>query len=237
MIILLIILFAATTIIGFFYLKGVLSWLVGIFSLLVLAFSMVGLIYHDNTHWGMKEVTTRTSHEIYTAGDPAQAWGLVIKAEIGTNTGNYVFVYRNGIDDKKPETNFKPDTKHIVEAVLKSANYQLTSDSNAKVVTNTTRYEWSNNLAKWLFGVGGEAGDLVKQRSTVYVPKDTWLLLTAAQVEKLQKELPTLQAQMKAQLAANPAEALQLQELQKNNPTAYAAMQVTQIKKILGITD
>ncbi len=237
MIILLIILFAAFVIIGFFYVKGAASWIVGSLSMLLLALSMIALAYHDQTNWGMKEVTTTSTHQIYTAGDKTAPYGLMIKAEIGQNTGNYVLVFRNNANSAKPDTNFEPNQNNIVESVKKSATYQLTDTTTAKVQTTTTRLEFSSNLMKLLFGIGGEQNTLVKQHSVVSVPQDTWLVLTQSQVETLTKKAPQMQAQMEAELKANPAKALQLAELQKSNPKEYAKMQVEQIKQLLGIKD
>ncbi len=47
----------------------------------------------------MKEVTSAKTKEIYTAGETNAPYGMMIKAEIGKDTNNYVLVYRN--DEKK----------------------------------------------------------------------------------------------------------------------------------------
>ncbi len=138
---------------------------------------------------------------------------------------------------KKADTNFKPDEKHISEAVKKSATYKLVDDTKATVTTKTTRRVWSSDFYKLLFSVGGEQNELVKQNSVVSVPKDTWLVLTQNQVKKLSQEAPAMQKQMEAQLKVDPQKAAQLAALQKSNPTEYAKMQVKQIKQLLGITE
>ena len=233
-----IIVFMVLTFVGFMIIKKpALSWTVGIISFILLALSVLGLTLHIRNNWGLKEVTTTTSHQIYTAGDKTAPYGMMIKAEIGKNTGNYVLVFRNSENEAKPATNFKPDEKHITEAVKKSATYKLVAGNKAQVTTTTTRRQWKSNFFKTLFSAGGEKNELVKQHSVVSVPKDTWLVLTQAQVEKLTKQAPAMQKQMEAELKADPAKAMQLAELQKNDPAAYAKMQVQQIKQLLGISD
>lgn len=238
MIIILIILFTLLTFFGFMFVKNRAGRLIaGGLSLVLLVLSVFALTFHFNQHWGMKEVVTTSSHQIYTAGDAKSAYGLMIKSEIGKNTGNYALVFRNNENAAKPDTNFVPDEKHIIEAVKKTASYKLVDSDKAKVVTTTTRRQFSSSWMKLLFGVGGEENTLVKESSVVEVPKDTWLVLTEDQVEKLTKEAPEMQKQMEAQLKADPAKALQMAELQKSNPKAYAKLQVDQIKQLLGIKD
>lgn len=250
MIIILVILFAALVVYGFFFIKNkIVSQIVGLVSMLLLALSMVALAYHDTNNWGMKEVTTTTTSQIYTAGESSTPYGVMIKNPVGTDAANYMFMYRTSpsaqmtahfgtkswpVNDAK--TGLQSYMKdNVVEVSKKSSNYSLVSTDKAQSVTKTTRLEFSSKLMEALFSVGGEAGTLVKQTTTVEVPKDTWLVLTMDQSTKLSKEAPQMQAQMKAELAADPAKAMQMQELQKSDPAAYAKLQVTQIKQLLGI--
>ncbi|MCL2113573.1 DUF4811 domain-containing protein [Lactococcus protaetiae] len=233
-----IIAFAVLTFYGFMFLKKrTVRWTVGGISILLLAASVGLLTLHIKDNFGMKEVTNVTSHQIYTAGDKNAPYGMMIKAEIGKNTNNYVLIFRNEANQTKPDTNFKPDEKHIVEAVKKTATYKLADIDTAKVTTTTTRRKFSSNFMKMMFSLGGEQNELVKQHSVVSVPRDTWLVLTQEQVEKLTKEAPAMQKQMEAELKANPAKAVQLAELQKTNPQEYAKLQVQQIKQLLGIKE
>ncbi|RZI48408.1 DUF4811 domain-containing protein [Lactococcus kimchii] len=236
LIFILIIVFTILTFYGLMFIKNKpVSKIIGGTSLFILILSVGMLLFHIKDNWGMKEVTTSTTHQIYTAGDKTAAYGMMIKAEIGKNTGNYVLIYRNDKNSAKPDTNFKPDQKNIIEAVKKTATYKLTDSEKATVTTTTTRRVWKSDLFKNLFSVGDENKELVKQHSVVSVPKATWLVLTQDQVEKLAKEAPAMQKQMEAQLKANPEKAAELAQLQKTDPTAYAKMQVEQIKQLLGI--
>jgi hypothetical protein len=121
--------------------------------------------------------------------------------------------------------------------VKKSATYKLVDADKATVTTTTVRLQFKSDAMKFWFGIGGQQNQLVSQKSVVAVPKDTWLVLTQAQVEKLTKEAPAMQKQMEAEVKANPEKAMQLAELQKSNPKEYAKMQVEQIKQLLGIKD
>jgi hypothetical protein len=236
MIILIVALFTVLTFVGFMFIeKKALRYAVGGVSLFLLVLSVLGLTYHLTDYWGMKEVTKTTEKEIYTAGDTSAAYGMVIDQEVGTKSGNYVFIYRDKKDDAKPETHFVPDEKHITDAVKKTAVYKMTSDKTAKVVTETTTRAFSSSLMKTLFGVGGEEGELVKEKTTVYVPEKTWLLLSADQAKELQEKAPQMQEEMQAQMAANPEMAMQMAQMQQTDPEGFAAMQVEQVKKLLGV--
>ncbi|WP_252899390.1 DUF4811 domain-containing protein [Lactococcus fujiensis] len=61
--------------------------------------TVIGLTYQITDKWAMKEVTSAKTKEIYTAGETNAPYGMMIKAEIGKDTNNYVLVYRN--DEKK----------------------------------------------------------------------------------------------------------------------------------------
>lgn len=261
LIFLMMIIFTVLTFYGFMFIKNkAASWAVGGLSILILTLSIAMLTFHIKDNWGMKEVTTSTSHSIYSAGDTSAAYGMMIKAEIGENTGNYVLIYRNEKAEKTPATNFKPDAKNIVEAVKKTATYQQVSGTQAKETTTTTRRVWRSNFFKLMFNVGYENKEIVKQHSVVSVPKDTWLVLTAAQAKTLQKKAPELEAQAKAEaaaqqatlekeiaaaptaaakakiMAAAQAEAAKMTAI-KNDPVQYAKLQVTQLRQLLGIKE
>ena len=238
LIILFVIIFMIGTFFGFMFIKNRLArWLVGGLCFLLLVISVAMLTIHIRDSWGMKEVKTADSRRIYTAGEKSAPYGVLIKAEIGKNTNNYVFVYRHDKTSDKPEANFKPDEKNIVEAIKKTATYELVDENKAMVTTYTTRRVWASNFYKLLFSVGGEKNELVREHSVVSVPKNTWLVLTQDQAQKLKQEAPAMQKQMTEALKANPQKAAELTALQKSNPAAYAALQVKQIKQLLGITE
>ncbi|WP_259687397.1 DUF4811 domain-containing protein [Lactococcus cremoris] len=77
MILFIIILVVILMIVGFFYIKGSTGNILGGIATLLLLLSMFGLIYHDNNHWGMKEVTKTTQTTIYSAaGKHSTFWNV-----------------------------------------------------------------------------------------------------------------------------------------------------------------
>lgn len=261
MIIVAIVLFTALAVWGTFFLKGAKGLIVGGIAIVLLALSTLGLIVHDNNHWGMKKVTSTTYKNI-----PVQ---MVMAIKIGSNSGNYVFSYKSNDSDKKPSQHFMPDESNITESVKKSATYEETSDKTAEVKTVTTRWQWSNNFAKALFSVGGEGGELYKQTNTVRVPKGTLAVLTQDQAKKLAANQDKMQAQAKSEQEAQvkaatekaiaeataelpagapasakaeiaqqvqekvQAEVAAKQKALMNDPVAYAQAQVTAVKAFL----
>ncbi|MGM9887117.1 MAG: DUF4811 domain-containing protein [Lactococcus sp.] len=240
MIVLLIVFFSILTYIGLVVIKPLVTRIiVGGLALILLLGSVGILTLHMADNYGTKEVTTTSqSSAVYTAGDLSAAYGMIIKSEIGQNTGNYVFVFRTSATEKTAQVQFKPTTTTIldvVDAVKKSTDYQLTSRQKPVIITKTVRRIFSSTLTKLLFEWGGQANQLVSQHVTLEVPEKTWLVLTQAQIEKLQKLAPQMQKEQEAALKANPQEALAMEKMKTQDPQAYAALQVTQIKKVLGI--
>ncbi|WP_019785059.1 DUF4811 domain-containing protein [Streptococcus sobrinus] len=215
--------------------KASLRYLLGILSMAILGLSVYFLTDHFLNHTGMKVETTTTTQQIYSAGDPSQAYGMIIYKNLGTKTDNKVIIYRNQKDDKKATSHFVPDKKDAIEAVKKSADFELADVKQAQVKTTTKRYVWKSQTAKRLYGFGGENKELVSQKSVVQLPKKTWLALTPDQAKKLSSVAGQMKEQMESQMAANPQQARQIQELAQSDPQAYAQMQVKMIKEILKI--
>lgn len=93
MIVLLIVFFSILTYIGLVVIKPLItSTIVGGLALILLLGSVGLLTLHMADNYGTKEVTTTSqSSAVYTSGDLSAAYGMIIKSEIGQNTGNYVF--------------------------------------------------------------------------------------------------------------------------------------------------
>lgn len=237
MIIPIVALFTVLTFVCFVYIKPPITrWIAGSFAFLLLTGSILMIVFNFTHGFGMKEVTTITEHEIFSAGDLSAPYGLIIKTEVGENSGNFVFVYRNSKDESaKPTPHFQPDTSNIIETTKKTADFKEVAGTKASVKTVTVRRVFSSEWMNLLFGIGGENKELVSEHSTVSIPKDTWLILTQKQAEDLEKEAPELAAEQKAQLLTDPQKAMALEILQKSNPTEFAKMQVTQIKELLGV--
>ena len=205
----------------------------GILSLIVLGGSVYLLTDHFVNHTGMTIETKTMTQKVYTAGDSKLPFGVLVYQELGSKSDSKVLVYRTKQAEKDAKPHFVPDTKHATEAVKKAATYQLADVKEAQVKTTTKRYVWKSKTAKLLYGFGGESGELVSQKSVIQVPKDTWLVLSKEQSEKL----PDIAKKMQAQLAADPAKAQAAQALAKANPQAYAEIQVKALKQALNIKE
>lgn len=128
MIILIVALFIILTFISWFFIKPtIIRWIAGILSLILLAGSLLILTGNFAWHWGMKEVKSTQTQPIYTAGQTTAAYNLLIKHQIGTNSGNYVFVYRTSKDQKSASQHFVPNEDKIIESVKKTATYKQNS--------------------------------------------------------------------------------------------------------------
>lgn len=226
MILWLLVLFTILTFVSFMLIpKKGLRIMVGSFFTLCLLACAIGTSAHLKSHWGMEKKTVTTSQKIYTAGDTKAAAKMLLVKEVGTKSANYVVMYRTTPTQKKASAHFVPDQKHMVEAVKKTATYQETATNEAVVTTKKTYWVWQSKTFKTLFNLEGHNQELIKSQATVTVPKDTWVVLTAAQakiVAQKQKnssasELATQQTQMKQILAKEVA------TYKAQHPTASSA--------------
>ena len=185
MIIIVLAVFAVLTYISWFYIKSAPTRLVmGLISFALLGATVLLLTANIKSHYGMKNVTTTTEKTIYSAGGSKSPAGMLITQELGTKSGNYVMIYADS-EDGKAKPHFVPNKKNMAEAINKKATYKTADVDKATVKTVTTRREWKNDFFKWLLDFGGEGHSLVKQTSTVTVPKNTWVVLSAQQAKQV----------------------------------------------------
>ncbi|RRG17919.1 DUF4811 domain-containing protein [Weissella viridescens] len=231
MIIVLLLLFVVLTFVSWIYIKPVtLRVIAGTISLVLLMLSVWAMTVNFTDHFGMKKVTTTKTTQIYTAGDTSSPANMLLAQEIGTKSNNYVMVYRDKASDKKPAVHNKPDTKHIVEAVKKTATYQTTKGSQATAKTTTTRWRFKNDFYKMMFGVSDQQNQLIKQHTLVRVPSKTWVVMTPSQAKSLgakQKQMP-MQAQQAQQMQMKQAVQAKMMAYMQAHPTATSAQQKAQ---------
>ena len=185
MIIIVLAVFAVLTYISWFYIKSAPTRLImGLISFALLGATVLLLTANIKSHYGMKNVTTTTEKTIYSAGGSKSPAGMLITQELGTKSGNYVMIYADS-EDGKAKPHFVPNKKNMAEAINKKATYKTADVDKATVKTVTTRREWKNDFFKWLLDFGGEGHSLVKQTSTVTVPKNTWVVLSAQQAKQV----------------------------------------------------
>lgn len=249
MIILIMIVFALATFATWAFVKHTSTRIVlGSVLMVLLALSVVGLTLNFSNHFGMKKVSTTTESKVYSASSASPA-GMLITQRLGTKADNYVLVYSKTADAKKPTTFGVPDKKHISTAVNERTTYRLTDKTTATAKTVTTRWEWKNDFYRIMFGVGGQGGEIAKRVKTVYVPKTTWVVLTAEQAKQMQasqaaaQSNPTVaaaqQAQMKTAVEAKVAAYMQANpqasqsQIQAATKTATAEVAAQAIKQSL----
>ncbi|WP_242258555.1 DUF4811 domain-containing protein [Streptococcus thoraltensis] len=210
--------------------KPVLRCLAGSLSLFVFVGSIAMLTNHFVNHTGMSVKTSEKTKEIYSAAGADSPFGLLIKKEVGSDSNNYVLAYRDKPSDKDATAHFIPKTDEPTEAVKQRVTYKEADVDKATVTTITKRYTWKSDFAKLLYAFGGEDGELISREVTATVPKDTWLVVTKNQADKLPDIAKKLQDE---NAKANPKAAAALQKLAKENPQAVVAKQVEDLKTAL----
>jgi hypothetical protein len=226
MIVFVIALLAGLTFWAFMYLKNPLRDILGFFFTILLLGSVVLTTLNFSSHWGMKQASKTKTETIYTAGQTDSLAGMILAQRIGTKSKDYVFIYRDTKDAKKATTHFVPNTKKAANAVKKSANYKLVDADKATVTTKTTRWVWQSDLAKLLFGFSGINNTLVSEKTTVNVPKDTWVVLSPADAKKLAAK-QTQMAKNPEAAAAQSQQAAQMQAGVQAKVAAYMAKHPT----------
>ncbi|MCL2676534.1 MAG: DUF4811 domain-containing protein [Streptococcaceae bacterium] len=247
MIILFIALFTVLTFFGFMFMKSrALQLIVGGLSLLLLASSVLMLTLHIKDNWGMKTVSQTEIHQIYTAGDTKSNFGMLINQELGTNTGNYVLVFRNNESDGKAETHFAPEQNKIdLDAINNTGTFEMTNKGSAEVVVEKKVTQFNNGFMKFLFNIGGQDNKVVSSRSTVKIPKESWIALTPDQAKQLGEKGDAAkkegQAKLEAALKAAPNDQVrqmiqdQANQVQAQQANLSPQENIAQIKALLGI--
>lgn len=186
---------------------------------------LIGMNLHN--HYGMKKVTeVKTHRNVYTAGETNNPANLLIAQELGKKTDDYVLIYRDNKDQKKPQAHFKPDfaKDKQVETVKKSANYQLKDVKKPEVKTTETAWEWENNFFKAVMSFGDDDHEMIHEQTTVILPKDTWVVASPDQLKKLQ-------AKQKASGANQQQQMAMMKDMPKEQQAKMAAQMM---KKMLG---
>jgi len=205
MMILIVAVLAIFTFYSFIFVKhSILRDVLGFLGILLLLGAVVLTTINFHSHWGMKQVTTSTTKEIYSAAPATSPIKMVITQELGNKANNYVLVYRDKPTDKAAKAHFVPDKSDMNKLIHSTANYQVKNVDKATVTTKVTRWRWNSELAKLLFGFADADGTLVKQVGVVTVPKQGWVAMTAQEAKAAAKKAAEMQKEM---IAAKEAEA------------------------------
>ncbi|GEO68186.1 DUF4811 domain-containing protein [Levilactobacillus acidifarinae] len=185
------------------------------------------LTLNFTTHYGMHQVTTVTTQRIYSATGKRSAAGVVIAKPLGTQSDNYVLVYSDHAAGKATP-HFVPNRQSVTTMVKKRATYQASAATQATVQTTTVRWQWRNATAKRWLNVGDQAGELVRQKRLVKVPRKTWVVLSPDQMKTLKK---ALQTEAKATTTASAAQQAAIQSMSQEQRAKLAVKQIKQVLK------
>ncbi|MCI1986313.1 MAG: DUF4811 domain-containing protein [Lactobacillus sp.] len=199
------------------------GWLRGILVVLS-GIVMLGSLYlvnaNDQSHFGMKKVTTTTTRAIYSAS-PSKALPLLLRQDVGTSGKRQVYIYK--LSAKGKATHTKAD-------YLVANTVHTTTGNTATVKTVKTEWVYQNSFYKSFFS-NQNNHKLIKEANTITIPK-TWTVLTTAQAKTLGKQLKKAQnpsAAEKAKMAAAIQQAVVAAKTQ--NPNLTAAQQQAVIAK------
>ena len=194
-----------------------------IFSIaLIGAVALLTLNFTD--HYGMKKVTTVRTQRVYSALGSQSAADVLIAKQLGTQSDNYIFAYREQRNGSTT-THFVPNQKKVTTMVKKRATYQVDKVKYAAVTTTTVRWGWKNATMKRWFNVGVQDGELVSQKRMIKVPDKTWIVLSPSQLKTLQKSMK--------KTAKSPISAAQQAEMRSLSKHQLAVRTVKQLKQEL----
>ena len=192
------------------------SILVAVFGAIMLG-SLVLISMNDTQHFGMEKETVTRTQNIYSASPSAQL-PMLLKQNVGTSGKHQVYIYKLSEKGKVTHTKADYDIHNRVQ----------TGATKATLTEKKVRYTYKNDFYKNLF-FSQNQHELVSQTNTLKVPSN-WTVLTTTQAKALSKQLASLQkpdaatkakmaaaiqAQVTAQIKANPALAAKSQELAK----------------------
>ena len=151
-------------------------------SRIVLA-TITGLVFVGSTalmtlnysqHFGMHQVTTTTSRQIY----PVNAeMPLALYQPVGTSGKDDVYIYKT-----KPS---QTKLTHTQANEYTHSQVKWKKSGDPRLVTTTTRWRFKNDFYKVLYAWSGMDGTLVKRTNTLEYPR-TYVLLTTKQAKQLQ---------------------------------------------------
>lgn len=189
----------------------------------VLSTFFITINFHD--HFGMHKVTNEKTSTLVSS--IPKGFDALMYQPVGTSGKDKVVVYRTS--DK--QSNPKPtSTDKVTNKII------TTSDSKAKLVTKTVKYEYKSSTSRLWFGLAQKA-TRVKTVNYFYVPK-TWMTLTVKQAKALPtivKEISAKNSNAASQAAMKQAGAAYVQSQVKaammKNPKMTSAQQKALVKK------
>jgi hypothetical protein len=165
-------------------------------AIVILGGSLFMLVQNDKNDLGMTKVTSEKQTVIFTAGDSKSPVGMLLYQQVGTNGKDNVYIYKASKNAKKPShTQADEKTTNIVK---------FADTDTATLDVTTVKYEYKKDLDKFLFGIGGNDGKVIKRTNVFTIPKDTWAKLSVTAAKKMAKTMahPSKKAQAAQKKAA-----------------------------------
>ncbi|MDO4903605.1 MAG: DUF4811 domain-containing protein [Limosilactobacillus sp.] len=191
-------------------------------SAVVFTGSSVLMIFNYSHHFGMKQVTTEKTIEIYSASNSDMP--LALYQPVGTSGQDDVYIYNRVQHQVKPN---HTQADEYTTSKIKWTNKSTTPH----MVVKETRWRYKNNFFSTLYMWSGMDGRLVKRVNTLEYPT-TYVKISTTQANALKKLTSSPQAQQNQQATRQQmqsAVAAQVQaEIAKNpNMTAQQIKDVT----------
>ncbi|WP_019206510.1 DUF4811 domain-containing protein [Limosilactobacillus ingluviei] len=176
----------------------------GLLTILVVCLT-VQLTLTFTDHLGMRQVTTVSTKQIYSAAGQQSPAGILVADPVGkADPVHQVLVYQD-TPTGKAKAHFVPNQKHLTESFKRQVKITTTAKKNATLTTKTTRWQWRSKQAERWLNVG-QAGELVKEVNIVHLPQDTWVTLSTKQMQQLPTLMTQAASEPASQMARLPAE-------------------------------
>lgn len=191
-----------------------------------------------NLHWGMHQVTTTKTQQIYSASNSSMP--LALYQPVGKSGKDDVYIYNTKVRQKKPNHTQANEYTHN--------HMQRTSGNEAQLVTKETRWRYNNDFDRFLFAWTDMDGTLVKRTNTFKYPQ-AYVKVSTKQAKKLaqtaksthnkqaqaamqQRAKAYVSSQVKAAMAKNPKmSSHQIQNVTKNAEMQFQSRMIKQMLK------
>ena len=168
-------------------------------------------------HFGMKQETTVTRQAVYSAAAPLP---IAVYQPVGTSGQENVLIYKTNQKQKK--------ATHTQANEYTTSKMQFTNRSTPELKTTETRWRFKNSFYKYLFLWSGIDGTLVRRTNVIEYPH-TFVKLTAAQAQRLQKKMTDANnSQIQAQAKSFVSAKVQAAMVKQPNMSAHQIQQLSQ---------
>lgn len=147
-----------------------------IFGIIFVASTLLMTLNYSH-HFGMKQVTTTHSQQVYSASNSSMP--LALYKKIGTNGRDNVLIYNTKPRQKTPH--------HTQANEFTTSKMKFTKRSTPRLTTTETRWEFKNDFYKFLYLGSGMGGTLIKRTNVIEYPQ-TYVKLTVEQADQLKKK-------------------------------------------------